>query len=103
PACRAHGMDVTLVDDFGGGGGVEVRESNEPIPVLEAFEKQLGLEIVHGDFLQSPLPLSDQSVDVVTCFHSLEHWHHSPRRLFKEIVRVLRPGGIFVVATPNAV
>ena len=40
---------------------------------------------------------------MVTCFHSLEHWHHSPKRLFKEIVRTLKPGGILVIATPNAV
>ena len=30
-------------------------------------------------------------------------WHHSPRRLFREIVRVLKPGGVLVIATPNAV
>ena len=47
--------------------------------------------------------MADGSVDVVTCFHSLEHWHHSPRRLFREIVRVLKPGGWLVLATPNAV
>jgi len=49
------------------------------------------------------LPLANASVDVVTSFHSLEHWHHSPKRLFGEITRVLRPGGFLILATPNAV
>jgi SAM-dependent methyltransferase len=103
PVCGAHGMKVTLVDDFGGGGGVELRKANEPIPVLEAFRNQFGIRIARENFLEHPLPLSNESIDAVTCFHSLEHWHHSPRRLFREIARVLKPGGILVMATPNAV
>lgn len=100
--CRVHGMEVTLVDDFGGGGGVELRQESPEIPLLEVFEKQFGLAIVRRNFLEQPLPLPDASADVVTCFHSLEHWHHSPRPLFREIVRIIKPGGFLVIATPNA-
>jgi SAM-dependent methyltransferase len=101
--CRTHGMEVTLVDDFGGGGGVEIRPGPQEIPLLEVFEKQFGLRIARQSLLEQPLSLPDASADVVTCFHSLEHWHHSPRRLFREIVRILKPGGFLVLATPNAV
>jgi len=103
PLCRAHGMNVTLVDDFGGGGGVELRPASGDVPLLDVFEKRLGLAIVRENFLERPLPLPDASVDVVTSFHSLEHWHHSPKPLFREIVRVLKPGGFLILATPNAV
>jgi SAM-dependent methyltransferase len=103
PLCRSHGMDVTLVDDFGGGGGVELGQGSQEIPLLAAFEKQFGLQVARQNFLEQPLLLPDASADVVTCFHSLEHWHHSPRRLFREIVRILKPGGFLIIATPNAV
>jgi len=103
PMCRAFGMTVTLVDDFGGGGGVELGRTTEEIRPLEVFEHTFGLNIVRENFLERPLPLPDSSMDVVTCFHSLEHWHHSPKRLFKEIVRILKPGAFVVIATPNAV
>jgi SAM-dependent methyltransferase len=102
PLCRVQGLQVTLVDDFGGGGGVELRPTTE-IPLLDVFEKQLGMRIVRENFLEQPLPLPDASADVVTCFHSLEHWHHSPKRLFHEITRILKPGGFLLLATPNAV
>lgn len=103
PLCRAHGMRVTLVDDFRGGGGVKLGCQSEDIPLLSAFEKELGLVVVRVNFLERPLLLPDADADVITCFHSLEHWHHSPKRLFREITRALKPGGLLVLATPNAV
>lgn len=103
PVARGMGLRVTLIDDFGGGGGVELGVDPQEIQMLEDFEKKIGCDVVHQNFLVKPLPLADSSVDVVTCFHSLEHWHHSPRRLFREIRRVLRPGGHLILATPNAV
>jgi SAM-dependent methyltransferase len=103
PICRAYGLEVSLVDDFGGGGGVLLGQRLEEIKILDVFEKQLGLRIVRENFLEHPLPFPDASADVVTCFHSLEHWHHSPKRLFREIVRVLKPHGCLLIVTPNAV
>src|SRR4051794_10650350 len=88
PACAAHGMEVILIDDYGGGGGIDLDKTSQPIPLLDVFEKKFGIRIIREDFLENPLPLPDASVDAVTSFHSLEHWHHSPRKLFREIIRV---------------
>ncbi len=103
PVARVLGMEVTLIDDFGGGGGVDRGHLDETRKILAGMRERLGIRIIEQDFIAQPLPLPDASVDVVTCFHSLEHWHHSPKRLFGEITRVLRPGGFLILATPNAV
>lgn len=100
---RLLGGQVTLVDDFGGGGCVDRQSPGEARAVLARLRDDLGLEVVEQDLLSTPLPAADASIDVVTSFHCFEHLHHSPRFLMSEIRRVLRPGGRFVVGTPNAV
>ena len=46
------------------------------------------------------LPYPDASFDLVTCTEVIEHLEHY-RSAIREINRVLRPGGVFVVSTPN--
>lgn len=103
PVAAALGMKVTLIDDYGGGGGVDVNRRDITNKFINAFRDRLGITIAELDFLTKPLPMPDSSVDVITCFHSLEHWHNSPKPLFREINRVLKPGGHLIIATPNAV
>ncbi len=43
----------------------------------------------------------DESFDVVTAWHSLEHLHH-PLEILGRVRRVLKPQGIIVIAVPNA-
>ncbi|MEM9248667.1 MAG: class I SAM-dependent methyltransferase [Pseudomonadota bacterium] len=47
------------------------------------------------------LDLPDDSVDCVIMTEVLEHLNFNPLPLFKEINRVLRPGGLFYVSLPN--
>lgn len=49
----------------------------------------------------SSLPLGDGSADVVFALHVVEHLAN-PADLFKETCRILRPGGLLIMATPNA-
>jgi SAM-dependent methyltransferase len=57
-----------------------------------------GLEVLGGELWEAGLP--SEAFDVVTCWHVLEH-AGDPRRLVREMCRVLKPGGWLVLATPN--
>lgn len=58
-----------------------------------------GLQAVQGD--GQHLPIRDASVDVVLAFHVIEHvWDDAA--FLREVHRVLRPGGLFLVSTPQA-
>jgi SAM-dependent methyltransferase len=48
------------------------------------------------------LPIETGSIDVVTMLAVIEHFAHTPRYVLSEVMRVLKPGGLFVVDTPNA-
>lgn len=41
-----------------------------------------------------PIPLPDNSMDVVTAFQFIEHIHSRPE-FMKDVKRVLKPGGVF--------
>jgi SAM-dependent methyltransferase len=97
PSCAALGMQAWLVDDFCD-------------PVSRAFgldeigvHRSLGVRVVETPVLAWGETFDDESLDVVTCFDSLDRWHHSPRPVFAEAYRVLKPGGSLLISGPNAV
>jgi len=59
---------------------------------------QSGLLLAGADAESSPF--ADSSFEVVVSFETVEHVPQ-PGRLFDEIERVLRPGGLFVCSSPN--
>ncbi len=58
-----------------------------------------GLDVHHGDLLSANL--SDASFDVINLSHVIEHVP-DPKAIFSEVARILKPGGIFIVRTPNS-
>jgi SAM-dependent methyltransferase len=76
------GADVTLYDLF--------PEQNKFCP----------LPCQHID-LQKPYPIADQSVDIAICAETIEHL---PNQFFffQETSRILKPGGILILTTPNS-
>ena len=60
----------------------------------------IGYRYIQADLVQ-PLPLPDESQHVVLCSEVVEHLV-DPRRMFREIHRVLAPGGAFILTTDNS-
>jgi SAM-dependent methyltransferase len=50
---------------------------------------------------RDPFPFDDGGHDVVTCCELLEHLLVNPSHALSEAHRVLRPGGLLVISTPN--
>lgn len=85
-----------LVDDFGDTINLTRGDS-----VLQ-LHKELGVEIHSRDMVAEGLGV-EGPFDAVTTFDSMEHWHNSPKRLFREVVEKLRSGGRFVLGVPNCI
>ena len=69
--------------------------------VVAAAEREFhrpGLRYILGDARAIPLP--DAAVDVVVSFETLEHFDGQDRFL-DECRRVLRPGGLLIISTPD--
>ena len=68
---------------------------SEPHPDLPQ-----GARFVGGVDLNRPFPFEDGSFDGVDLKDVLEHLEN-PAQTIREVARVLRPGGVAVISTPN--
>jgi len=108
------GRSVLEVGSGRGGGCVHLIETHEPTSVtgVDASDRLVAwcrsnhsherLRFAQG--FASNLPIASASVDVVLCIES-SHCYPSRLEFFREVARVLRPGGDFALADfiwPNA-
>jgi 2-polyprenyl-3-methyl-5-hydroxy-6-metoxy-1,4-benzoquinol methylase len=57
-------------------------------------------ELVLADLNSTPWPLAEKVADVVAAIEVIEHLEN-PRAFFRELVRLVKPGGLVLVTTPN--
>ena len=58
-------------------------------------------EIDHFDAEKDPFPYPDGHFSTVVCGELIEHLFEDPMHLMSEVNRILKPGGHFVLTTPN--
>jgi SAM-dependent methyltransferase len=95
--CALLGLEAVLIDDFSDPDNLRFGSD------LLREHRAAGVEILERDVVAQTIDFAEASIDVAVSFHSMEHWHSSPKRLFADIRRALRPGGLFVLAGPNCV
>lgn len=59
-----------------------------------------GLDIEDGNFDYEPFPVTSESVDLLVGLAIIEHLQ-DPGNFMEESLRVLRPGGVLILSTPN--
>lgn len=67
-----------------------------------SLENGIAVPLIHCDLSQDMLPYGDNSLDIITCYETLEHLRCDPMNLMAEANRALKPDGIFMLTTPNA-
>jgi ubiquinone/menaquinone biosynthesis C-methylase UbiE len=68
------------------------------IKAREKYSHLKNLSFISGKV--PPLPLESNSMDVITAFQFIEHIEDRAG-FMKDVMRVLKPGGIFLCTTPN--
>ena len=63
-------------------------------------QRPLEVKVDLVDLNTGALPYPDTTFDLITCTEVIEHIEQY-RQMFREIFRTLKPGGTFVVTTPN--
>ncbi len=75
--------------------------SKETIEHLNKWQKEKGYNIkfITGDVKK--LPYADNSLSGYLSFGVIEHFQEGPKEVLDEVYRVLKPGGIAIITTPN--
>ncbi len=94
-ACAVLGFHAITVDDCGDAGYSETGDPRRAMPY------EYGVDVVERDVVRDGIDFEAASIDAFTSFDSIEHWHHSPKKAFHQMMAALRPGGLFLISAPN--
>jgi len=101
PAARVTGVNLRTGRD-----SRAASSSSRPSKVSLGFgdpRKQHDVDIHIFNVEHDPFPFSDGIFDAVLCMELIEHLTYSPTHMLAEAHRVLKPGGLLFLSTPNAV
>jgi 2-polyprenyl-3-methyl-5-hydroxy-6-metoxy-1,4-benzoquinol methylase len=104
-----HTPESGTLLDIGSSDGETLSHFAELRPDLRLFATDLegaperypsGTQFHRGDIQEQKLPWPDRSFDSITCMHLVEHLRDH-EMLFREIARLLKPGGRAYFETPH--
>jgi SAM-dependent methyltransferase len=92
-------VELTLTNYFGG----EPGESYQLVDIddFDGQREQHKLSYINVNIEEHALPFEDGTFDIVVYCEVLEHMTNDPWQTLLEVKRVLRPGGLLVLTTPN--
>ncbi len=104
-ALRERGTSGTLADIGCGRGHLWTRLQSMfthciGVDAVRYADLAAEIDFQAADLDRVPFPLGDASADVVAAVETIEHLEN-PRAFFRELQRIVRPGGWVVVTTPN--
>lgn len=98
-------LDIACGEGYGSNMLAEVARSvvgvdiaSDTVAHAQARYPRGNLQFLEGDC--AAIPLADASVDLVVSFETIEH-HDRHEQMLREIRRVLRPGGVLLISSPN--
>ncbi len=91
-------LDVTVANYFGGPAGTAAQEVEYEV---DGEARQFTVEYDSFNLEEDRFPYEDGSFKVVLFCEIIEHLLMDPLHALREINRVLEPGGLFVLTTPN--
>jgi len=95
---QVDGGPGMLAEKIRGRGATVVITETSTVAATRAYAK--GLHVVRADPDTDPLPFAEDSFDIVVSDSAIEH-RFFPEKSVDESIRVLRPGGKYILLVPN--
>jgi SAM-dependent methyltransferase len=93
------GLDLTLANYYGQRG--ETTELVSFLPGDDAVRREVKRQSMLFNVEEDRFPFDDNSFEIVLFCEMLEHLLMDPLAALRQIHRVLKPGGVLVLTTPN--
>jgi 2-polyprenyl-3-methyl-5-hydroxy-6-metoxy-1,4-benzoquinol methylase len=99
-AFKKLGADVTAMDRFAEYEDVYDNQMGSLQDIVPMMRRN-GIAVSRRDIVAEGLPDDVEKYDVILFLAVIEHLHESPQAVLSAFYRMLRPGGIVVITTPN--